>query len=69
MTPDELATWAAEYQTSSIREMAARRGISWQAVQQRLTRAGIPRRPRGATKGVKRPHRKQPAPLREAGER
>ena len=76
MTPEEREAWIDEYQgnpakgitPSSTREMAARRGISWQAVQQRLGRAGIVRRRRGGDnrKPVRTPVR---TPLRGAGER
>lgn len=36
-----------EYSTSSLRQMADRRGVSIEAVRQQLARYGVPRRPRG----------------------
>jgi hypothetical protein len=38
---------AREYRTSSLRQMAARRGVSWQAVQDKLKKRGIALRARG----------------------
>ena len=50
-TPDERAALRAElmaeYADSSLRQMAQRRGVSWQAIQARLRRLEIPRRTRG----------------------
>lgn len=41
------AALAAEYATASLKQIAARRGVSWQAIQRQLHRHNIPRRPRG----------------------
>lgn len=38
---------AAEYQRRSLRQMAAVRGVSWQAVQQQLVRVGVRLRTKG----------------------
>jgi len=43
----ETAALRAEYATSSLAQMAARRGISHQAVRFQLMVRGIARRPRG----------------------
>lgn len=37
----------AEYRRSSLRQMGDRRGVSWQAMQQRLKKAGVRLRSRG----------------------
>jgi hypothetical protein len=47
MAEDVRAALVAEYAESSLRQMGERRGISWQAMQQQLTRAAIPLRSRG----------------------
>lgn len=47
MTPTVQFMLAREYAVSSLSQMAARRGCSWQAVQQMLKRYGIPLRSRG----------------------
>jgi len=46
-TDEEREALADEYAESSLRQMGERRGISWQAMQQQLTRAAIPLRSRG----------------------
>jgi hypothetical protein len=44
---ERRVTLALEYATASLRQMAARRGVSPEAVGQQLRRYGVPLRPRG----------------------
>lgn len=48
VTPSGIAAQLAdEYAASTLARMAAARGVTYQAMQKKLKRLGIPRRPRG----------------------